>query len=349
MHFVCFVHRKCASEGWNVIRSPQQSFQVPPLLKIRLPVSNSTTVRVSANISISRITTCPGSDTVAKTRPALDGLDINPYSTVKVAIVAVIAGFVSLITVGGNLVVLLSFFLERTIRQSSNYFIASLAVSDLLIGSVSMPFYTLYLLTGQNWPLGQMICDLWLSIDYTVCMTSIYTVFCITVDRFCSVKLPAKYRKWRTDGKVFIIIGVTWFVPAVVFFTSIIGWQYFVGKRTVPEDKCYVQYMESAVFNVVLQIGYFWTTLVLMCVLYTGIYQVALGLQRKSNQKQKKTSTLVSMAGQTVTTTIGIGISVRPQKVADKPNKEVVDGVATSASSPGAAAGISRRPMLSKM
>ena len=39
---------------------------------------------------------------------------------------------------------------------------------DLIIGAVSMPSYTVYLLAGQRWVLGQLFCDLWLSLDYTV-------------------------------------------------------------------------------------------------------------------------------------------------------------------------------------
>ena len=115
-----------------------------------------------------------------------------PLPVWHVTIFGLLAVCVGLLTVSGNLIVILSFVLERSIRQPTNYFIASLAVSDLLIGSVSMPFYTVYLLSGKYWPLGEALCDLWLSLDYTACLCSIYTVFCITADRYCSVRLPAR-------------------------------------------------------------------------------------------------------------------------------------------------------------
>jgi muscarinic acetylcholine receptor len=126
----------------------------------------------------------------------------TPYTTWQVTLLGLGAACTSLVTIGGNLIVILSFVLERSIRQPSNYFIASLAVSDLLIGVCSMPLYTTYILSVKTWPLGEVLCDLWLSIDYTACLCSIYTVFCITVDRFCSIKQPAKYRVWRTECKV---------------------------------------------------------------------------------------------------------------------------------------------------
>jgi len=87
---------------------------------------------------------------------------------------------------------------------------------------------------------------------------------------------------------VLFAILMTWAVPVGVFFTSIIGWQYFVGYRSVPPGKCYVQYMDEALFNCLLQVGYFWITLTAMIVLYTGIYQVALQLHRRYDTVVRK-------------------------------------------------------------
>ena len=238
------------------------------------------------------------------------GSDVYPNATVTTAAPAlvtsghplwlniflgILAAVVAIVTVLGNLTVLLAFGLERSIRQPTNYFIASLAVSDLLIGTFSMPLFTQYLLLS-SWPLGPWLCDIWLSLDWTVCLTSQYTVFFITVDRFLSVKIPAKYRNWRTERKVRVMVGVTWVLPAVVFFTSIIGWQYFVGKRTVEPGTCEVQFMSDPLFTFMLTIGYYWITLVVMCVLYGGIYKVALDLQRKSDAKHRKLESTMELA-----------------------------------------------------
>lgn len=223
-----------------------------------------------------------------------------PHSVLLTVVLGLLAGLVSLVTILGNITVLLAFGLERTIRQPTNYFLASLAVSDLLIGTFSMPLYTQYLLWGA-WPLGPWLCDLWLSLDWTVCLTSQYTVFLITMDRFLSVKIPARYRNWRTEHKVLIMITITWIVPTLIFFTSIIGWQYFIGTRSVGEHECEVQFMNDAMFIFLLTIGYFWITLFVIGILYGGIYKVALDLQRKSDAKHKKLQTTMELAqdGQT--------------------------------------------------
>ncbi|XP_060070976.1 muscarinic acetylcholine receptor M1-like [Ylistrum balloti] len=216
-----------------------------------------------------------------------------PYPMWLTILLGAMAAVVVLVTVLGNILVLIAFAVERSIRQPTNYFIASLAVSDLLIGTFSMPCFTLYLLLGY-WPLGDIICDLWLSLDWTVCLASQYTVFFITVDRFFSVKIPAKYRNWRTEKKVIIMIAFTWIIPCAVFFTSIIGWQYFVGERTVDKYECEVQFMSDPLFTFLLTIGYYWTTLFVMIGLYTGIYRVALSLQKKAEAKHKKMTTAMS-------------------------------------------------------
>ncbi len=131
------------------------------------------------------------------------------YSFWILVLIAIFGGITSVLTVLGNILVILAFFLDRQIRQPTNYFILSLSLSDFLIGLLSMPLLTIYIY-AKDWPLNKTICDIWLSLDYTVCLTSIYTVLFITIDRFCSVKMPAKYRKWRTKSKINIMIAITW-------------------------------------------------------------------------------------------------------------------------------------------
>jgi muscarinic acetylcholine receptor len=226
------------------------------------------------------------------------------YSLPAKIVLSTLAATASLITICGNLLVMCSFFLDRQIRNPTNYFILSLSVSDFIIGLISIPFLTFYLMIGE-WPFGQIVCNLWLSLDYTVCLTSIYTVLFITIDRFCSVKMPAKYRKWRSPNKIVVMVMLTWLVPFSLFFPSIFGWSYGVQSEYNPKV-CDVAWSNNKAFSVTLVFAYFWTTLVAIIVLYIFIYQVARNLERKSREKQRKLSSLVGCSATNTGALVGV-------------------------------------------
>jgi muscarinic acetylcholine receptor M3 len=228
------------------------------------------------------------------------------YSLAGKVILCTLALTASLITVCGNLLVMLSFFLDRQIRNPTNYFILSLSVSDFLIGLFSMPFLTLYIMIGK-WPFGKIICDLWLSLDYTVCLTSIYTVLFITIDRFCSVKFPAKYRNWRSPNKVTTMVALTWIIPICIFVPSILGWSLISPpSENFDATVCDVAWSGNKIFSFALVFAYFWSTLIVIIVLYIFIYQVARNLERKSREKQRKLSSLVGCSATNTGALVGV-------------------------------------------
>ena len=58
----------------------------------------------------------------------------------------VASGLLSLVTITGNFMVMISFKMDKQLQTISNYFLFSLAVADLIIGLISMPLQTVFII-----------------------------------------------------------------------------------------------------------------------------------------------------------------------------------------------------------
>ncbi|KAK6631744.1 hypothetical protein RUM43_013808 [Polyplax serrata] len=148
----------------------------------------------------------PGmNESVAKCSQDGDG-DL-PYTIPEMVVIAILAGALSIATVLGNCMVMISFKIDKQLQTISNYFLFSLAVADFAIGLISMPLFTVSTILGY-WPLGRHICDTWLALDYLASNASVLNLLIISFDRYFSVTRPLTYRAKRTTSKAAIMIGV---------------------------------------------------------------------------------------------------------------------------------------------
>jgi hypothetical protein len=95
------------------------------------------------------------------------------------------------------------------------------------------------------WPLGLLACEIWLFLDYTLCLISILTVLLITVDRYLSVCHTASYIKWQTPMRIQLLIFGSWLLPSFIFGIMIFGWS-LMGSL---EDQMYYIFFNIYYFN----------------------------------------------------------------------------------------------------
>ncbi|KPP68177.1 muscarinic acetylcholine receptor M4-like [Scleropages formosus] len=249
---------------------------------------NGSTFSACSNASLSNCTTFGSNDSISQGEEAG-----SQYRTMEMVFIALVTGSLSFVTVVGNILVMLSIKVNRHLQTVNNYFLFSLACADLIIGVFSMNLYTVYIIKGY-WPLGPVVCDLWLALDYVVSNASVMNLLIISFDRYFCVTKPLTYPARRTTKMAGLMIAAAWILSFILWAPAILFWQFIVGERTVPEKECYIQFLSNPVVTFGTAIAAFYLPVVIMTILYIHISLASRSRVRKQKPEAKKEKALKS-------------------------------------------------------
>ncbi len=113
---------------------------------------------------------------------------------------------------------------ENNLTTVQNWFIASLAMADLLIGLVVMPFSLSVELSGY-WMFGDIWCEIHGALDVFLCTSSIMNICLISLDRYWSITKAISYLNQRTPSRVAVMIVMVWVLSALISIPPLLGWK----------------------------------------------------------------------------------------------------------------------------
>ncbi|XP_047462256.1 histamine receptor H2b [Mugil cephalus] len=189
-----------------------------------------------------------------------------------------------ILTVGGNMLVCLAVGLSRRLWRIANCFVVSLAVTDLLLGLVVLPFSATLELRSGKWPLGGTLCNIYISLDVMLCTASILTLLAISVDRYLAISAPLRHSQRVTPLRVALVITAIWALSLAVSFVPIhMGWNtadyrvqhsdWDMGDENMEGRYCQFEWNNNYVL--LYAFGTFYLPLMLMCGMYLCIFRVA--------------------------------------------------------------------------
>ncbi|XP_074148210.1 D(1A) dopamine receptor [Sminthopsis crassicaudata] len=196
------------------------------------------------------------------------------------------ACFLSLLilsTLLGNTLVCAAVIRFRHLRSKvTNFFVISLAVSDLLVAVLVMPWKAVAEIAGF-WPFGSF-CNIWVAFDIMCSTASILNLCVISVDRYWAISSPFRYERKMTPKAAFILISVAWTLSVLISFIPVqLNWHKarpisspdgnVSSSQGEAMDNC--DSSLSRTYAISSSLISFYIPVAIMIVTYTRIYRIA--------------------------------------------------------------------------
>lgn len=138
--------------------------------------------------------------------------------------------FLSVPTVVGNLLILVSLSRFRDRRSNIHFLIGNLAISDLIVGAFLLPYCVVVDVLKLN--SHKYFCLTKASLMVFAIGGSTYGLLLVSIDRFSSVCFPFRYYQILNSKNIIILLVIGWSYVAIVAFLPLTGWNFY--DRNLP-------------------------------------------------------------------------------------------------------------------
>ncbi|NXA47208.1 DRD3 protein, partial [Nothocercus julius] len=176
----------------------------------------------------------------------------------------------------GNVLVCLAVLRERALQTTTNYLVVSLAVADLLLATLVMPWVVYLEVTGGVWTFSRICCDIFVTMDVMMCTASILNLCAISIDRYTAVVRPVQYQYNTGQSscrRVSLMIVIVWMLAFAVSCPLLFGF-----NTTGDPSVCSIS---NPVFVIYSSLVSFYLPFMVTLLLYVRIYLVLRQRQRK--------------------------------------------------------------------
>uniref|UniRef100_A0A8C6UW24 5-hydroxytryptamine receptor 7 n=1 Tax=Neogobius melanostomus TaxID=47308 RepID=A0A8C6UW24_9GOBI len=197
------------------------------------------------------------------------GEHILSYGRVEKVLIGGVLMMLTLSTICGNMLVVISVCFVKKLRQPSNYLIVSLAVADLSVALAVMPFVSITDLIGGQWVFGQFFCNVFIAMDVMCCTASIMTLCVISIDRYLGITKPLTYPVRQNGCCMAKMIVSVWLLSASITLPPLFGWAQNVNDGRVcliSQDFGYTVYSTAVAFYIPMSV---------MLIMYYRIFRAA--------------------------------------------------------------------------
>ncbi|XP_030051362.1 trace amine-associated receptor 1 [Microcaecilia unicolor] len=227
-----------------------------------------------------------------------------------------------LMTVAGNLVVIISISHFKQLHSPTNYLILSMASVDLLLGIFVMP-YSMARSVEHCWYFGDLFCKVHTSTDIMLSTASIFHLSFISVDRYYAVCDPLRYKTKMNMCIILSMILVSWTIPAIFAFIMVFlelnlkGAEEHFHNHVNCVGGCYVFFTKTSVV-VSSMMSFYIPGFVMLCI-YGKIYLIArrqarsikdvtnqFAFQSRLGEKQRISRSRERKAAKTIGIVIGV-------------------------------------------